>query len=122
MAQLGRVHGRIRARRGISRAMNQDPDLTSAPGASGPGAANTARQIGPWRILGVLGEGGMGVVYLAERSDGAFDRQVALKLLRPGLDAGSFEARFLQERRTLGALDHPYIARLLDAEIGRAHV
>ncbi len=101
--------------------MNQDPEATRVTGPTGSvdagdsvGAGGT-RRIGPWRTLGLLGEGGMGVVYLAERSDGAFDRQVALKLLRPGLDAGSVEARFLQERRTLGALDHPYIARLLDA-------
>jgi eukaryotic-like serine/threonine-protein kinase len=104
--------------------VKQDPDATRAPGQTGQtgqGGANEStetggtRRIGPWRTLGILGEGGMGVVYLAERSDGAFDRQVALKLLRPGLDADSFEARFLQERRTLGALEHPYIARLLDA-------
>ena len=101
--------------------MNQDPEATRVTGSTGSGDTNDSvgaggtRRIGPWRTLGILGEGGMGVVYLAERSDGAFDRQVALKLLRPGLDAGSFEARFLQERRTLGALDHPYIARLLDA-------
>jgi len=98
--------------------MTQEPDVTRITGAEAAGTAAAARQIGPWRILDVLGEGGMGVVYLAERSDGAFDRQVALKLLRPGLDSGSFEARFLQERRTLAALEHPYIARLLDA--GRA--
>ena len=94
--------------------MNDDVESTRVVGAD-PAQPGGVRQVGPWRILGVLGEGGMGVVHLAERSDGAFERQVALKLLRPGLDAGSFEARFLQERRTLAALEHPYIARLLDA-------
>jgi tetratricopeptide (TPR) repeat protein len=71
-------------------------------------------RVGPWEILRELGRGGMGTVYLAERSDGAFRRQVALKLVRRGLDTEDLLARFRAERQILASLDHPNIARLLD--------
>ncbi|MEM1055444.1 MAG: serine/threonine-protein kinase [Bacteroidota bacterium] len=69
--------------------------------------------IGPYRVVREIGQGGMGTVVLAERADGAFDKQVALKLVRPGL-AGGVLARFRAERQILARLDHPGIARLLD--------
>ncbi|MFL5579076.1 MAG: tetratricopeptide repeat protein [Gemmatimonadaceae bacterium] len=72
------------------------------------------RRIGPYRVIRELGRGGMGVVYLAERADGAFHRQVAIKLLRASPDADELHRRFLAERQILAALDHPHIARLLD--------
>jgi serine/threonine protein kinase/tetratricopeptide (TPR) repeat protein len=71
-------------------------------------------QIGPYRILQLLGRGGMGTVYLAERADGAFQHKVALKLLRAGLDSPGAEARFRAERQILADLRHPNIARLVD--------
>jgi serine/threonine protein kinase/tetratricopeptide (TPR) repeat protein len=73
------------------------------------------RRIGAYVILRRLGEGGMGVVYLAARSDGCFEKQVAIKFLRS--DARSEEAlhRFCSEREVLARLDHPHIARLIDA-------
>ena len=71
-------------------------------------------RIGPWRILSPLGRGGMGEVFLAERADGAFERRVALKLLKRGLDSDEIVARFLAERRILARLDHPGIAQLVD--------
>ncbi len=71
-------------------------------------------RIGAWRILEPLGRGGMGEVFLAERADGAFERQVALKLLKRGLDSDEIVARFLGERRILARLDHPGIAQLVD--------
>lgn len=77
------------------------------------GSAEGAR-CGPFRLLHVLGRGGMGVVHLAERVDGEVVQRAAVKLLRPGL-AGFGRDRFLQERQILAALSHPYIARLLDA-------
>ncbi|MEO5622358.1 MAG: protein kinase [Dokdonella sp.] len=69
--------------------------------------------LGPYRVLGELGAGGMGTVFLAERADGNFTRRVAIKLLRgfPTLDSAR---RLRQERRILAGLDHPNIARLLD--------
>jgi len=72
-------------------------------------------RLGPWRLLHPLGSGGMGEVYAAERADGAYEQQVALKLLKRGLDTNAVLKRFLRERRILGSLSHPNIARLLDA-------
>ena len=71
-------------------------------------------RVGPYRITGRLGEGGMGTVYRAERSDGTFEREVALKVLR---GAGGDVRRFLAERQTLARLDHPAIARLYDGGV-----
>lgn len=69
---------------------------------------------GPYRLLELIGRGGMGAVYLAERADGEVNQQVAVKLLPPG--AGDFlRERFLQERQILASLVHPNIARMLDA-------
>ncbi|MDP1827473.1 MAG: protein kinase [Archangium sp.] len=70
--------------------------------------------VGPWHIKQELGRGGMGTVYLAERSDGVFAMQAALKLLRRGLDTDDLLARFRDERQILASLQHPNIARLLD--------
>lgn len=69
---------------------------------------------GAFRLVSVIGQGGMGVVYLAERADGEVVQRAAVKLLRPGL-LGTEQERFLQERQILAALSHPNIARLLDA-------
>jgi tetratricopeptide (TPR) repeat protein/predicted Ser/Thr protein kinase len=70
---------------------------------------------GPYRLIRLLGNGGMGAVYLAERADGEFDQQVAIKFVRTGADLPSFGERFLRERQILASLNHPGIARLLDA-------
>ena len=72
------------------------------------------KSVGPWRILDVVGSGGMGVVYRAERADAAFRRHAALKVVRPGPDSSQIVARFQLERETVAALDHPNIARLMD--------
>ncbi len=72
------------------------------------------QSVGPYRLVGALGQGGMGMVYLAERADGQFEQQVALKLIRPGMDRREILRRFLQERQILARLQHPGIARLLD--------
>lgn len=71
-------------------------------------------RIGPYRVLGELGHGGMGRVYMAERADGLWERRVALKVVRRDLPSGEIMDRFLYERRILARLDHPNIARLLD--------
>ncbi len=70
--------------------------------------------VGPYRVVREIGHGGMGLVYLAERADGQFDQQVALKLVRAGLGGHDVQRRFLAERRILAGLDHPHIAHLVD--------
>jgi serine/threonine-protein kinase len=76
-------------------------------------AAADGRLVGPYRLRELVGEGGMGAVYLAERADGQYERQVALKLVR--LAAGpSLEQRLMAERQILARLSHPNIAQLLD--------
>lgn len=71
-------------------------------------------RVGPYRITGLLGRGGMGVVARAERDDGVFEQQVAIKLMRGSLTSADALGRFLAERRILGRLVAPGIARILD--------
>ncbi len=73
----------------------------------------TGRRIGPWQLGEEIGRGGMGVVYVADRVDGAFAQRVAVKLLRGFPDPDRLQ-RFARERRLLARLEHPHIARLLD--------
>ena len=89
-------------------------DLFPPLPAEAVGALALGERIGPYRILRELGAGGMGVVFLAERED--VGKRVALKLVREGgLATGDRLRRFLLERRVLARLEHPNIARLLDA-------
>ncbi|GJG86788.1 hypothetical protein tb265_19690 [Gemmatimonadetes bacterium T265] len=73
------------------------------------------RRVGAYQLVREIGRGGMGTVYLAVRED--VGKQVALKLVRGGLAAPERVERFLVERRVLARLDHPYVARLLDAGV-----
>ena len=77
--------------------------------------AGEGRVCGPYRLVRLLGRGGAGAVYLAERVDGQIEQRVAIKLLRQDADDRRFRDRFLQERQILASLQHPGIARLLDA-------
>ncbi len=70
-------------------------------------------QVGPYKLVREIGQGGMGTVYLAERADGAFEQRVALKVVR-GISGSALRRRFLRERQILARLEHPHIARLLD--------
>jgi len=72
------------------------------------------RRIGAYRILREIGRGGMGTVYLAARADDQFQKLVAIKIIRRGLDTDDIVQRFRAERQILAMLDHPNIARLLD--------
>jgi eukaryotic-like serine/threonine-protein kinase len=76
----------------------------------------SGQRIGAYRVVALLGRGGMGEVYRAERADGQFEQQIALKLLRQ--DAVEHLGLFVTERRILAKLEHPGIARLYDAGIG----
>jgi serine/threonine protein kinase len=73
------------------------------------------RLCGPYELVKLLGEGGMGSVYLAQRKDGEVDLQVAIKLIRGAASPRLFRERFLKERQILASLNHPGITRLLDA-------
>jgi eukaryotic-like serine/threonine-protein kinase len=88
-------------------------DRTNTPAEPPDGGALDER-IGPYRLLHVLGEGGMGVVYLAEQTE-PVRREVALKVLKPGMDTRQVVARFEAERQALAVMEHPNIARVFDA-------
>jgi serine/threonine-protein kinase len=75
-------------------------------------------RVGPYRIECEIGRGGMGIVYRAQRADGAFEQQVALKLLPVGTRSRALAQSFLRERQILARLVHPNIARLLDGGLG----
>ena len=70
--------------------------------------------IGPYKLLEQIGEGGMGVVYVAQQNK-PIQRRVALKIIKPGMDSRQVIARFEAERQTLAIMDHPNIAKVLDA-------
>ena len=79
------------------------------------GPPRTGQRLGAYVIVRELGRGGMGTVFLAERADGQFEKQVAIKILNRGADTAEILRRFRAERQILAKLDHPNIARLLDA-------
>jgi serine/threonine protein kinase len=72
------------------------------------------RHIGPYKILREIGHGGMGAVYLAVRDDDQYQKRVAIKLVKRGMDTDDIVRRFRNERQILASLDHPNIAKLLD--------
>ncbi len=78
-------------------------------------ATQPSESAGAYRLVREIGRGGMGSVYLAVRADETFERRVAIKFVRSGLDSPHLRERFEAERRILARLEHPYIARLLDA-------
>src|SRR5262245_57382914 len=80
----------------------------TAPVAEAPGTA-----VGPYKLLEQIGEGGFGVVFMAEQTR-PVRRKVALKVLKPGMDTRQVVARFEAERQALAIMDHPNIARVLD--------
>jgi eukaryotic-like serine/threonine-protein kinase len=90
------------------------PTVDLAPGE------RVGEMIGRYRLLEVIGEGGMGVVYVAEQTE-PVRRRVALKIIKPGMDTRQVVARFEAERQALALMDHPNIAKILDAgTVGQA--
>jgi eukaryotic-like serine/threonine-protein kinase len=71
-------------------------------------------RLGPYRLIREIGHGGMGTVYLGVRDDDAFQKRVAVKVLKRGMDTDSIVRRFRHERQILASLEHPFIASLLD--------
>ncbi len=82
--------------------------------ADQPSAETPFQSIGPYHITRVLGEGGMGRVYEAEQTH-PIRRTVAIKVLKPGMDSSELLARFDAERDALAKLDHPHVARVIEA-------
>ena len=101
-----------------------EAEQTTLPGLGSLAAAAVRREstqrhnlrVGPWQLLERIGRGGMGTVYRARRADGAFEMEVAVKLLRGG-DQLRFKQELEAERRLLARLEHPAIARLLDGGV-----
>ena len=77
-------------------------------------SAYAGRRAGSYRLLREIGRGGMGTVYLAVRDDDAYRKEVAVKLVKRGMDTDAIVRRFRHERQILASLDHPHVARLLD--------
>lgn len=92
-------------------------DLASVLGAASPPAQHQGERIGAYRLTHRIGHGGMGVVYRARRTDGAFAHEVAIKLLPRYLETQESMARFRMERQILATLNHAGIARLLDGGV-----
>ncbi len=78
------------------------------------GLSRQGQAIGPYKVVREIGRGGMGVVFLAVRDDDQFKKNVAIKLLRRGMDTEDLLGRFRNERQILASLEHPHIARLID--------
>lgn len=89
--------------------------IQSASAPMGCGVSMEGQQFGAYKLIREIGRGGMGFVYLAERADGTFHKQVAIKFIQPGMNSAGIIERFQREREILAALDHPNIARLIDA-------
>ena len=103
------------------RALGEDPAVRESADLNAAPAPPPGTRIGPYRLVEVLGQGGCGVVYLAEQEH-PVRRQVALKIIKLGMDTQAVIARFDIERQALAMMDHPHIARVLDAgatETGR---
>lgn len=96
-----------------------ESDLLATVSAAAESLSNTIEsteggRIGAYSVVREIGRGGMGIVYLAQRSDGQFQQQVAIKVIRHGLDSEYLLNRFRYERRILARLNHSNIARILD--------
>jgi len=85
--------------------------------AAAPALARPLPRFGAWQAVRLLGRGGMGTVYLAERADGAFRMSAAVKVVPLALASSEIEERFRRERQFLASLDHPKIARLIDGGV-----
>ncbi|MBA4064908.1 MAG: hypothetical protein C0501_14575 [Isosphaera sp.] len=103
-----RVEELLRAHLGMGSIHTRPPDTVDLSPADPPGSA-----VGPYKLLERIGEGGFGVVFLAEQT-APVRRRVALKVLKPGMDTRQVVARFEAERQALALMDHPNIATVLD--------
>jgi serine/threonine protein kinase/Tfp pilus assembly protein PilF len=122
-ALLGQVETLLRAYEQQASFLESPPLAGSAPTSDSPLSERLGMQIGPYKLLQQIGEGGMGVVYMAEQEQ-PLRRRVAIKIIKPGMDSRQVIARFEAERQALSLMDHPNIARVLDGgttESGRPY-
>lgn len=97
--------------------LSQQKFLDQPPERPNLESSLAGRAIGPYTLLSLIGQGGMGDVWLAERNDGRFERRVALKFLRFSVASAGGKERFKREGRILGQLSHANIAELIDAGV-----
>ncbi len=109
------LHRRLLALLTASREGDGFLEEPPVPPAESAGELAAGARLGSWEIVREVGQGGMGAVYEARRAEGDFARRAAVKVVRPEIATASFLRRFQMERRILAGLDHPHIARLLDA-------
>jgi serine/threonine protein kinase len=109
----GEVESLLRADMGSEGKMQTAIQTEAATLVEGSGREGC--RVGAYRLIREIGRGGMGTVYLAVRADERYESEVAIKLVRPGLDTDFIFRRFRRERQILASLQHPNIARLLDA-------
>src|SRR5262245_42185113 len=131
-AYLAQACGNNTALRGrverLLRVCEQEEAFLAAPACAAtldlPAAAERpGTAIGPYRLMEPIGEGGMGIVYVAEQHQ-PVRRKVALKVIKPGMDSRQVVARFEAERQALALMDHPNIAKIYDGgttESGRPY-
>src|SRR5262245_46258785 len=108
------VESLLRAHEDPGSFLQSHPAQPLATIEDGPIAEQPGTRIGPYKLLQQIGEGGMGVVYMAEQQE-PVRRKVALKIIKPGLDSRQVIARFEAERQALALMDHQNIAKVLDA-------
>ena len=118
-SRVQRRSGVARSRRGPSKAHDEPGSFLDSPPSrhrrhrdSAPSAEQPGTVIGPYKLLEQIGEGGFGVVFLAEQ-ERPVRRTVALKIIKPGMDTRQVIARFEAERQALAMMDHPNIAKVL---------
>ena len=92
-------------------------EFLEIPALDGTPPQQSRRRMGPWETIEEIGRGGLGQIFRARRADGQYDQEVAIKLLRAGLDSDEALHLFERERRILAQMNHPHIARLLDAGV-----
>jgi eukaryotic-like serine/threonine-protein kinase len=119
-----RIEALIQAHDGAGNFLEQPPpELEAEARPEAAGSTETGARIGRYKLLQRIGEGGYGVVYMAEQEE-PIRRRVALKIIKPGMDTKNVIARFEAERQALALMDHPNIAKVLDAgetEAGRPY-
>ncbi len=113
-ALCAEVEDLLRAMEGAGDFMNRPAATGSVTIAHAPILEGPGTRIGPYKLLQQIGEGGMGVVYMAEQET-PVRRKVALKIIKPGMDSAQVVARFEAERQALAVMDHTHIARVFDA-------